>query len=532
MINLLANKLGLEITQDNLPVRAEQMRTLVNGYPSNISVSMILALLVVWLMWPKVDHVDLLVWLAALYAFHTQEFWYWRNYPKKVHCIEECKLWQNQFLLSDILGGVIWGSAGWFMFVQGDPLYQAIILAVMMGLASGAVASNLAFPLSQQTYVALVILPVFLNILYQGAREYYLLAAMVGLFLIFIMKVGREQGRFFEKSIRSWLENAELTARLRESEQSLRESQVIAGLGSYVLDIPSGKWESSGMLDQLFGIDASYEHTLDGWMNMLHPDDRAMMNHYLRSEVGVQGKAFEKEFRIIRCNDHAERWIYGLGKLSCDAQGRPLKLHGTVQDITERKRAEKEINELAFYDSLTKLPNRRMLNDRLSQAKAAGKRTGLFCALMFLDLDNFKSLNDEHGHGMGDLLLVEVACRLAACVRESDTVARFGGDEFVVMLNGLSRDKEESAAQAGIVAQKIRTSLAKPYFLKNEHDKSAATTVEHHCAASIGVVVFDGETDIEDMLKWADRAMYQAKESGRNIIRFHEANMQAGISRK
>ncbi|MDD2915961.1 MAG: diguanylate cyclase [Gallionella sp.] len=193
----------------------------------------------------------------------------------------------------------------------------------------------------------------------------------------------------------------------------------------------------------------------------------------------------------------------------------------TLHDITARKKAEEEINNLAFYDTLTQLPNRRMLNDRLGQALIVSKRSGLYGALMFLDLDNFKPLNDTYGHGVGDLLLAEVARRLTGCVREADTVARFGGDEFVVMLGGLDSDKAESAAQAGIVAEKIRVALSEPYWLKFRHEGAAETTVEHRCAASIGVVVFDSESAAEDVLKWADMAMYQAKDSGRNSIRFY-----------
>jgi diguanylate cyclase (GGDEF)-like protein/PAS domain S-box-containing protein len=194
----------------------------------------------------------------------------------------------------------------------------------------------------------------------------------------------------------------------------------------------------------------------------------------------------------------------------------------TMHDITERKKAEEEINNLAFYDTLTQLPNRRMLNDRLGQTMAASKRSGHYGALMFLDLDNFKPLNDTYGHGVGDLLLIEVAQRLTGCVREVDTVARFGGDEFVVMLNELDADKTESAAQAGIIAEKIRTTLSEPYLLTFKHESESEATVEHHCAASIGVVVFNSETSAENIIKWADIAMYQAKEAGRNLIRFYE----------
>ncbi len=197
---------------------------------------------------------------------------------------------------------------------------------------------------------------------------------------------------------------------------------------------------------------------------------------------------------------------------------------GWFYDITERKVAEERIHTLAFYDALTQLPNRRLLADRLTQAMAAGKRSGHYGALLFLDLDNFKALNDTHGHGAGDLLLVEVASRIGACVRETDTVSRFGGDEFVVLLRELDADKDRSAAEAGIVAEKIRLALAEPYELTIRSDGDNESAIKHRCTSSIGVVVFLGrQASTEDILKWADIAMYQAKEAGRNLIRFYEA---------
>jgi diguanylate cyclase (GGDEF)-like protein/PAS domain S-box-containing protein len=206
-----------------------------------------------------------------------------------------------------------------------------------------------------------------------------------------------------------------------------------------------------------------------------------------------------------------------------DAQGQVRQYVAQFSDISERKLMEDQVRQLAFYDSLTGLPNRRLLDDRLKQALVAAKRSGLFGAVIFLDLDNFKPLNDTHGHAVGDLL-VEVARRLAACVREVDTVARFGGDEFVVLLGELDVSRKASMAQAGIVAEKIRASLAAPYELHVE--KSAdmpLSTVVHHCSASIGVVVFSSEQiNPHEVLKWADMAMYQAKDAGRNAIRFHE----------
>lgn len=197
---------------------------------------------------------------------------------------------------------------------------------------------------------------------------------------------------------------------------------------------------------------------------------------------------------------------------------------GTQTDISARKAAEDVIKNMAFYDPLTQLPNRRLLNDRLSQAMAASKRNACFSALMFIDLDNFKPLNDTHGHVVGDFLLIEVADRLNNCVREMDTVARYGGDEFVVMLNGLNADKAESASQANIVAEKIRTALSEPYRLTTKQEGKADAIIEHHCTASIGVALFiDHETCQDNILHWADAAMFEAKEAGRNLIRFHDS---------
>jgi diguanylate cyclase (GGDEF)-like protein/PAS domain S-box-containing protein len=195
-----------------------------------------------------------------------------------------------------------------------------------------------------------------------------------------------------------------------------------------------------------------------------------------------------------------------------------------IADISERKRMEEEVRRLAYFDPLTHLPNRRMLNDRLSLALATSKRNGLYGAIMILDLDNFKPLNDQHGHLVGDLLLIEVARRLTTCVREIDTVARFGGDEFVVMLSKLDTDRSESKRLALQIAEKIGFALAAPYVLTFNEDNQNPTIVEHACSASIGLVLFTNhETDQEEILKWADAAMYQAKMAGRNAIRFYEA---------
>lgn len=203
---------------------------------------------------------------------------------------------------------------------------------------------------------------------------------------------------------------------------------------------------------------------------------------------------------------------------------------GAFHDISESKEAEERIRSLAFYDPLTKLPNRRLLHDRLQQAVAASTRSRKHGALMLLDLDRFKILNDTHGHGVGDQLLLEAAQRLKSNVREGDTVARLGGDEFVVLLGALDEYTNEAAAQAQLLADKIRTVLAEPYHLSIQTEKQQLHIV-HHSSSSIGVVLFLGhETSVEELLKRADLAMYEAKHGGRDAICFFDPAMQLALN--
>ncbi len=568
-------------------------------------------------------------------------------------------------------------------------------------------------------------------------------------------------------------------AALRDSLDSLKESQAIGGLGSYVLDIETGMWTSSDVLDEVFGITRSYEHTVAGWTDLVHPDDRAMMAAYFAEEVAGRGRNFDKEYRIIRQSDQEVRWVHGIGRLEFDGKGQPVKMRGVIKDITERKlsemqlrnseeryratfqwnldsidicrledgryidvndafqrvmgfkreevigrtaqengiwanavdrqklldalrqnqgsckfetpyrtrngdmrwgllsvvaieldgvpcilsithditeakaaeerltvaanalrsseeryrmafqthldainitriedgvfidcnqafldtmgykreevlgrtsmelgmwadprdrkamvemvrrnssfrglevqirkksgevvwgemsaslmeldgipcilsitkdlsavkSAEKTIRSLAFYDPLTGLPNRRMLMERLRHPVDAGAQGSRSQALLMVDLDHFKTLNDTLGHQTGDLLLQEAARRIVACAHEADTVCRLGGDEFVVVLEDMSNTAEEAAAQAKAVGEKILAALDQTCWLG-----------KHEClsTASIGIAVFGDRQDVTDeILQQAEIALYQAKAAGRNTLRFFSPDLQAAVN--
>ena len=253
---------------------------------------------------------------------------------------------------------------------------------------------------------------------------------------------------------------------------------------------------------------------------LLYPDatqfnqamDKLMKDGEWSGEIEQQTKFAEK----LSSESH---WT-----LVYDDQGQTQSVFTINTNITERKAAADKIQYLAFYDPLTKLPNRTLLLDRLKQALNLCSRNHLYGALLFIDLDNFKSLNDTLGHDIGDLLLIKIGERLKTCVRASDSVARFGGDEFVIMLENISPTDHEAAAITKKIAEKVLNSLNQPLTLGE---------YEHQSSASIGITLFsDHERNVSELLKHADLAMYQAKAMGRNAYRFFDPKMQSEISSK
>ena len=313
---------------------------------------------------------------------------------------------------------------------------------------------------------------------------------------------------------------AEKTRKLQSSERRL--NTILDSVEAYIyIKDPDLRYQyANRKVCELFGqpreqvIGKTDEYFFDiDTAAKLHENDRRVLS------LGERVEAEE----INRSLDGDEEHAFISIKLPLrNAQGQIYALCGISTDITEHKRNLEKINQLAFYDPLTGLPNRRLLLDRLQLALAKHDRGLQQGALLFIDLDNFKDLNDTLGHDMGDQLLLQAAARLSQHVRSQDTLARLGGDEFVVMLEGLSSDPMRTARQVEVVGNKLVQALAAPYDLKGH---------SHISTASIGVALFpDGECNVDDILKRADLAMYQAKAAGRNALRFFDPNMQAEVS--
>jgi len=307
-------------------------------------------------------------------------------------------------------------------------------------------------------------------------------------------------------------------AALRASERQLGRARRLARLGDWRLALDTGEITWSAELYDILGVDpAHFEPGFESFLRFVHADDRALVAANVE-RVRAGARSVRHEYRLRRA-DGEERWVRTEAEAEVDDCGRPVALFGTAQDITEQKQNEAHIRYLAHYDPLTGLPNRVLFRDRLEQALSRARRQRHKVAVLQLDLDRFKDINDTLGHGAGDSLLCETAARLQRCVRGTDTVARLGGDEFALVLTDL-----EGAPAVDRVAQKIVHELARPVAFGEQ---------TLHTTASIGITLYptDG-VEPNLLLKNADIALHQAKAAGRNAYRYFLPAMKEQVERR
>ncbi|WP_164931905.1 EAL domain-containing protein [Janthinobacterium sp. 17J80-10] len=322
-----------------------------------------------------------------------------------------------------------------------------------------------------------------------------------------------ETGRLVSSFNRLVVERNRLHAALQESERTLQKAQSVANIGSWTVEIADLKVTWSEQTYKIFGIPPGTPLSRDIVLNCVLPEDRELVRNAW--QTALQGTPFDVEHRFETAE--GMRWAHQRAEMTFGDAGQVQMAIGTVQDITDSKVSEAYIEFLAYHDALTKLPNRLLAKDRLEQAMAYSDRAHAKAALLFIDLDSFKSVNDSLGHLIGDALLKAVATRLRESVRETETISRQGGDEFLIVLSDM-RDNEAIAK----VAEKVLDNMARVFNIDG---------LELFATLSMGVAVYpDDGRDFNTLLKKADTAMYHAKEAGRDTYRFYAEQMNAEAS--
>ena len=456
-----------------------------------------------WLVWWTGDAAGVLLALPVLLNISKSELT--RLWPQRTKFL----VW---FGVVSVLEWAIFqqvhDSSGQFMLLAFLVLPLVIWSAMRFGI-TGASLAVLGLSIMAVWATANSQGPFYLSDLHQGIFSLWVFTTTLALvtLMITVLQSGREST---ERALRS-------------SEAKLRA--VIDGALDAIVSIDERGClvEFNAAAERIFGYKREQVIGRPMAAVIIPPAMRAAhFNGHQRFIATGEKKIFDRRLELTAMRADGSEFPVELTLTSLQEHGLPI-VTGFLRDITDRKQAEEEIRNLAFFDALTGLPNRRLLLDRLQQALATSARSQNHGAVLFVDLDNFKMLNDSRGHELGDLLLIDVAKRLRDCVRAEDTVSRLGGDEFVVILEDLSGELEQSLAQTRAVGEKILEAINQPYMLQE---------LEHHNSSSIGISLFCGyEIGIDELLKRSDTAMYQAKGSGRNTLRFFDPAMQAALER-
>jgi diguanylate cyclase (GGDEF)-like protein len=429
----------------------------------------------------------------------------------------------RRLIFLSFLVGLGWSSSVFVFWVDGQMQSYLAILTILVGVSAVSVMIMSTFLMAMVMFYGGLLLPPLIHALLIPDPIGLTIAIALAILFVLMLQHGSVVGLQLVSDLESTARNEMLTERLSLALDAAHQDW-------FDLNPQSGEMVASARYARSLGMvleDA--KHGFQNWLGAIHPDDRATAQSAFKG-APQHGGAAESEYRV-RAPNGAWQWIRSIGRVvDRDAHGHALRIIGIHSDITERKQVDEQIRMLAFNDHLTNLPNRRRLNDRLQHAIASASRHKQCGALLMLDMDDFKALNDTQGHDVGDQFLVAVARRIESCIRKTDTVARQGGDEFVVLLECIG-EGEEAALQAKIIVEKILDAVSQPYQLELTSAAGKTHTYSYHCTGSIGVALFsDQSNSADELMKRADTAMYQAKASGRNAFRFFDLDMQEAVT--
>lgn len=499
----------------NTNIPAEQVRLLYTGTLLSVTTSTFLAAILAYMQRSVISNEIVFGWFALIVLLACVRASVFFAFRRAGPGAADNILWLRRFRLGVLATGVVWGSAGYLLFPAGNAQHQMFLVFMLAGLSAGGMIAYSVDLVSAIAFVLTVLSPFVIRLFVAGDNVSIAMGMAGLLYLCFIMLSMRYIYRHMRENIRLHIDAITRDEVLQQSEERYRLLLRYSPIGILHYDTDLIVTYCNDRFADI--LNTSSEHLVGLDMNRLK--DQGVLPALSKVLKGEHGY-FEGHYQATFSNATVDI------SMSCapsrDSKGKITGGIAIVEDVTAQKKSQQEIYDLAFLDPLTQLSNRRLLLDRLQHALATTARNGRKGALLFIDLDHFKMLNDTLGHDKGDLLLQEVAQRIAGCVRECDTVARLGGDEYVVMLEDLEENPDEAAKQSEAVGEKILAQLRKPYSL-NGHP--------YHITTSIGVALFqDPQDSVNDLMKWADLAMYQAKAAGRNNLRFFDPSMHAELT--
>lgn len=470
-----------------------------------------------WALWDIVNNRVLMIWCIAQYMIMGWRLWMSRAYrfnPKS----RSVREWKKLFLIGMIVSAIIFGSSSIILFPVNMLLYQSILVIILAGMSAGAASSLSSLRYASPIYLTIIILPLIAVLMMQEGSLHHVLGVVITLYLILLLIVSRRIYENITSSLESRILHEQALLDLQLSEERFETIFKEAPTGIFYYDsdliIQNTNAEMLHILqvsrNQMIGIDLKKLTDMCLYNALLAP---------FHAEKGY----YEGPYKTMI--NRLDVWMTLRTSPIYDADRTVIGAVGIMTDITDRMRAEEKIKHQAYFDALTDIPNRVLLKDRIEQSLAHYRRHRSLMAVLFLDLDHFKSINDSLGHHIGDVLLIETAKRLVSVCREGDTVARLGGDEFVILLNELGNDPHSAVTKAENVSEKIHETLSLPFDVGlNEPIMTSS---------SIGIsLVSNNEQTADDLLKFADTAMYQSKKEGRNTTRFYQEQMDQWIKKR
>ena len=491
-------------------VRAEQAGLLCRAAPLSLTMVTVITVVLVVVNWGVVPPGMLLGWLACIVVLSLWRVW------TVVACMREKDrrdaYWHRRLSAGALAMGFLWGAASWLLFPLDSPVHQTVVTMVLVGIAGGAVATLSGHRSASLMMVALILLPLAARWATMGSMVGMALAALALVLGVIIAASALRVGKNITQNIELRIQAAAREKALRESEVRFERLFESSPLGLAQYDVEGNVVAANEALARIVGVERK---TILGFNLLRDIKDEQLRQEVRRSLAGGSG-SYQGIYESVTVDKRTpvRSLLAGLP----DSEGGYCGGFAIVEDITEQQAAQREIERQALYDPLTELPNRRLLLEQLSQELARAKRHGHKGALLFLDLDHFKTINDSLGHRVGDLLLQAVAQRLREHLRREDIAARLGGDEFVVVLSEVSDDEGTALTWIRERAEGLARMLAEPYELEGH---------QLPISASIGVTLFPNEAnDADALLQHADAAMYRAKGEGRNTVRFFHKEMQ------